>query len=103
MLFMVVTYGRFGVYATLALIVNALAPTFGGSKDLVAALKVVAYGSTALTLTVLLLPFFVFNWYFHYRVPVLTSIGMLDFAGNVSMLVLAVIGWRAAPAEEVGA
>ena len=31
----------------LALIVNALAPTFGGSKDLVAALKVVAYGSTA--------------------------------------------------------
>ena len=31
----------------LALIVNALAPTFGGTKDLVAALKVVAYGSTA--------------------------------------------------------
>jgi len=31
----------------LALIVNALAPTFGGSKDMVAALKVVAYGSTA--------------------------------------------------------
>ena len=31
----------------LALIVDALAPTFGGSKDRVAALKVVAYGSTA--------------------------------------------------------
>jgi len=31
----------------LALIVNALAPTFGGTKDIVAALKVVAYGSTA--------------------------------------------------------
>jgi Yip1-like protein len=31
----------------LALIVNALAPTFHGSKDFVAALKVVAYGSTA--------------------------------------------------------
>ena len=31
----------------LALIVNALAPTFGGSNDLIAALKVVAYGSTA--------------------------------------------------------
>jgi hypothetical protein len=31
----------------LALIVNALAPTFGGSKDMIAALKVVAYGSTA--------------------------------------------------------
>ena len=35
------------VVHVLALIVNALAPTFGGSKDLVAALKVVAYGSTA--------------------------------------------------------
>jgi hypothetical protein len=31
----------------IALIVNALAPTFGGTKDMVAALKVVAYGSTA--------------------------------------------------------
>jgi len=48
---------------------------------------------------VLLLPFFGFNYWFHYRVPVLTSIGMLDFAGNVTMLVLAVIGWRAAKAE----
>lgn len=48
---------------------------------------------------VLLLPFFGFNYWFHYEVPVLTSIGMLDFAGNVTMLVLAVIGWRAAKAE----
>jgi hypothetical protein len=36
-----------GIVWVLALIVNALAPTFGGSKDFVAALKVVAYGSTA--------------------------------------------------------
>jgi hypothetical protein len=36
-----------GVVYLLAWIVNALAPTFGGSKDFVAALKVVAYGSTA--------------------------------------------------------
>ncbi len=50
---------------------------------------------------VLLLPFFGFNYWFHYEVPVLTSIGMLDFAGNVTMLVLAVIGWRAARADEV--
>ncbi|MDP5104005.1 MAG: hypothetical protein NWP98_08770 [Erythrobacter sp.] len=50
----------------------------------------------------LLLPFFAFNWYFHYEVPVLTSIGMLDFAGNVTMLVLAILGWRAARAEECG-
>jgi hypothetical protein len=47
----------------------------------------------------LLLPFFGFNYWFHYQEPVLTSIGMLDFAGNVTMLVLAVLGWRAARAE----
>lgn len=46
-----------------------------------------------------LLPFFGFNYWFHYREPVLTSIGMLDFAGNLAMLVLAIIGWRAAKAE----
>jgi hypothetical protein len=49
---------------------------------------------------VLLLPFFGFNYWFHYEVPVLTSIGMLDFAGNVTMLVLAILGWRAARAQE---
>jgi hypothetical protein len=52
---------------------------------------------------VLLLPFFGFNYWFHHEVPVLTSIGMLDFAGNVTMLVLAIIGWRAARAEEAQA
>lgn len=52
---------------------------------------------------VLLLPFFWFNWYFHYEVPVLSSIGMLDFAGNVTMLVLAIIGWRAAKKDEASA
>lgn len=52
---------------------------------------------------VLLLPFFGFNWWFHYREPVLTSIGMLDFAGNLTMLVLAVLGWRAARAGEASA
>lgn len=50
-----------------------------------------------------LLPFFAFNYWFHYRVPVLTSIGMLDFAGNVVMLVLAIIGWRAARGVEAAA
>jgi hypothetical protein len=49
---------------------------------------------------VLLLPFFGFNYWFHYEVPVLTSIGMLDFAGNVTMLVLAILGLRAARVEE---
>ena len=52
-----------------------------------------------LAYAVLLLPFFVFNWYFHYEVPVLNSIGMLDFAGNVVMFALAIIGWRTARAQ----
>ena len=62
---------------------------------------VTRWGARAfLVFAVLLLPFFGFNWYFHYEVPVLTSVGMLDFAGNVAMLVLALIGWRAARGEE---
>lgn len=56
-----------------------------------------------LAFAVLLLPFFVFNWYFHYEVPVLTSIGMLDFVGNVTMMVLAIIGWRTARGEVIPA
>ncbi|MEE4155457.1 MAG: hypothetical protein V2I27_14965 [Erythrobacter sp.] len=46
-----------------------------------------------------LVPFFVFNWYFHYELPVLTSIGMLDFAGNIVMFAACLIGWRAARRE----
>ena len=49
-----------------------------------------------LIFAILLLPFFVFNWYFHFEVPVLTSYGMLDFVGNTVMLILALLGWRAA-------
>ncbi len=48
-----------------------------------------------LTYAVLLLPFFWFNYHFHYVEPVLTSIGMLDFAGNITMLIAALVGWRA--------
>lgn len=51
---------------------------------------------------VVLIPFFVFNWYFHYEVQVLTSIGMLDFAGNLTMFVACFIGWRAAKKDEEG-
>lgn len=56
-----------------------------------------------LLFAVLLLPFFGFNWYFHYEVPVLTTVGMLDFVGNVTMLALALYGWRRALAEEARA
>ncbi|UAB79531.1 hypothetical protein INR77_07710 [Erythrobacter sp. SCSIO 43205] len=47
-----------------------------------------------------LIPFFVFNYYFHYELPVLTSLGMLDFAGNVIMFIACIVGWRAARTEE---
>ena len=49
---------------------------------------------------VVLIPFFVFNWYFHYAMPVLTSIGMLDFAGNVVMFAACLVGYRAARVDE---
>ena len=49
---------------------------------------------------VALIPFFWFNWYFHYEVPVLTSIGMLDFAGNLTMFIACLVGYRAARAGE---
>ncbi|MBX7540957.1 hypothetical protein [Qipengyuania sphaerica] len=45
----------------------------------------------------LLLPFFWFNYHFHYVEPVLTSIGMLDFAGNLTMLAAALVGWKTVP------
>ena len=43
-----------------------------------------------------LLPFFAFNWYFYFQVPLLTELGLLDFAGNLVMLVLCWHGWRVA-------
>ena len=62
---------------------------------------VVKWSSRAFAVfAVVLLPFFVFNYYFHYEVPVLTSIGMLDFAGNSIMFIACLIGWRAARKDE---
>lgn len=49
---------------------------------------------------VVLIPFFVFNYYFHYEVPVLTRYGMIDFAGNLTMFIACLIGWRTARNEE---
>ena len=62
---------------------------------------VVRWGARAfLTFAVLLLPFFWFNYHFHYVVPVLTPYGMIDFAGNLTMFVAALLGWRAARVSE---
>ena len=43
-----------------------------------------------------LLPFFVFDYYFFAVEPMLTAVGLLDAAGNVVMLALCVVGWKAA-------
>jgi hypothetical protein len=46
-----------------------------------------------------LLPFFIFDYWFYAVEPMLTWIGLLDAVGNVVMLALCVMGWRAlAPA-----
>ena len=45
---------------------------------------------------IVLLPFFVFNYWFYFEVPVLTEIGLIDFAGNTIMIALCWHGWRVA-------
>jgi len=54
--------------------------------------------TTFLAYGIVLLPFFVFNYWFFFVEPVLTPIGLLDFVGNVIMMTLCVIGWRKAEA-----
>ena len=44
---------------------------------------------------VALLPFFVFDYWFFAVEPMLTSLGLLDAVGNLVMLVLCALGWRA--------
>jgi hypothetical protein len=46
-----------------------------------------------------LLPFFWFNYYFVFEVPVLNRWMMLDFGSNLAMLAVCVWGWRTAPAD----
>ena len=52
--------------------------------------------TTFLAYGIALLPFFVFDYWFYVVDPVFTIVGMLDAVGNVVMLALCVLGWRAA-------
>jgi len=52
----------------------------------------IAYG-------IALLPFFVFYYWFYIVDPLLTWVGLLDALGNVIMLSLCYLGWRALDAE----
>ena len=51
---------------------------------------------TFLIFGIALLPFFVFDYWAYAVVPLLTPLGLLDVAGNVAMLGLCVVGYRAA-------
>jgi hypothetical protein len=46
-----------------------------------------------------LLPFFVFNYYFVFVVPMFTAWMALDFVANLFMLAVCFAGWKAAPSE----
>lgn len=50
-----------------------------------------------------LLPFFIFDYWFYAVEPMLTWIGLLDAVGNVVMLALCVMGWRALTPPRAGA
>ncbi len=58
--------------------------------------------TTFLVYAIALLPFFWFNYWFVFVVPVLSEWMALDFVANVAMLILCIIGYRASP-KEVGA
>ena len=47
------------------------------------------------------LPFFVFNYYFVFINPIFTNWMLLDFVGNVGILLCGVIGWHLKRNEEL--
>jgi hypothetical protein len=53
--------------------------------------------TTFLAYGLALLPFFWFNYWFVFVVPLFNEWMMLDFAANVAMLVLCVFGYRTSP------
>jgi hypothetical protein len=60
-------------------------------------------GATFVAYGVSLLAFLVFDYWFYFVVPLFTPLGMLDAIGNVAMLALCLLGWRAAKSEAVSA
>jgi hypothetical protein len=58
--------------------------------------------TTFLIYGVALLPFFWFNYWFVFVVPVFSRWMAIDFISNVAMLTLCVVGYRKAAAEKAG-
>jgi len=52
--------------------------------------------ATFLAYGVALIPFFAFDGWFYAVKPVFTPLGLLDAVGNVAMLGLCMLGWKAA-------
>jgi hypothetical protein len=75
----------------LALIVNGLAPTFGGTKDSVRALKLVAYGTTASFLGG------VFN-----LIPMLALLGVLASLYSIYLIYTGIAVMMRCPPEKAG-
>ena len=50
--------------------------------------------TTFLVYAIALLPFFWFNYWFVYKVPMFTRLMALDFGANAAMLALSLWGWR---------
>ncbi len=53
-----------------------------------------------LTYAVALLPFFGFNYYFVYELPIFNHWMALDFGSNAAMFILSIWGWRVKIREE---
>ena len=58
--------------------------------------------TTFLVYGIALLPFFWFNYWFVFVVPVLNEWMLLDFGANVAMLILCVVGYRNSPKADPG-
>jgi hypothetical protein len=80
-----------------AAIVPVLMGAFGGQAVIagVFAAFSIFTKTTYVAYAVVLLPFFVFDYWFSVVDPLLTSVGLLDALGNIVMLVLCYLGWRA--------
>lgn len=85
-------------------IVSILMGAFG-AQALIASLFALTARFTSTTFLaygVSLFPFVLFDYWFFAVEPMLTPLGMLDAVGNVIMLLLCWIGWKAARADEAG-
>lgn len=58
--------------------------------------------TTFLVYAIALLPFFAFNYYFVYEVPLFNRWMALDFGTNAAMLALSLWGWRMMGLGELG-